>query len=90
MKNMTVANKILFSFSILLIAFIAFGVFAYHSVGELDDLNTGINQRTTLVATSNRVAQAMQKTRLYVFYQVVSVDPAKKHDFAQKVQDSRQ
>ena len=90
MKNMTVANKILFSFSILLIAFIAFGVFAYHSVRELDDLNTGINQRTTLVATSNRVAQAMQKTRLYVFYQVVSVDPAKKHDFAQKVQDSRQ
>ena len=90
MKNMTVANKILFSFSILLIAFIAFGVFAYHSVGELDDLNTGINQRTTLVATSNKVAQAMQKTRLYVFYQVVSVDPAKKHDFAQKVQDSRQ
>mgnify|MGYP000851473212 FL=1 len=90
MKNMTVANKILFAFSILLIAFIAFGVFAYHSVGELDDLNTGINQRTTLVATSNRVAQAMQKTRLYVFYQVVSVDPAKKHDFAQKVQDSRQ
>ena len=90
MKNMTVANKILFSFSILLIAFIAFGVFAYHSVGELDDLNTGINQRTALVATSNRVAQAMQKTRLYVFYQVVSVDPAKKHDFAQKVQDARQ
>ena len=90
MKNMTVANKILFAFSILLIAFIAFGVFAYHSVGELDDLNTGINQRTTLVATLNRVAQAMQKTRLYVFYQVVSVDPAKKHDFAQKVQDSRQ
>ena len=85
MKNMTVANKILFSFSILLIAFIAFGVFAYHSVSELDDLNTGINQRTTLVATSNRVAQAMQKTRLYIFYQVVSTDPAQKQDFAQKI-----
>ena len=90
MKNMTVANKILFSFSILLIAFIAFGVFAYHSVSELDDLNTGINQRTTLVATSNRVAQAMQKTRLYIFYQVVSTDPAQKQDFAQKIQDARQ
>ncbi|WP_314596611.1 methyl-accepting chemotaxis protein [uncultured Selenomonas sp.] len=90
MKNMTVANKILFSFSILLIAFIAFGVFAYHSVSELDDLNTGINQRTTLVANSNRVAQAMQKTRLYIFYQVVSTDPAQKQDFAQKIQDARQ
>ena len=90
MKNMTVANKILFSFSILLIAFIAFGVFAYHSVSELDDLNTGINQRTTLVATSNRVAQAMQKTRLYIFYQVVSTDPAQKQDFVQKIQDARQ
>ena len=90
MKNMTVANKILFSFSILLIAFIAFGVFAYHSVSELDKLNTGINQRTTLVANSNRVAQAMQKTRLYIFYQVVSTDPAQKQDFAQKIQDARQ
>ena len=89
-KNLTVANKILFAFSILLIAFIAFGVFAYHSVGELDDLNTGINQRTTLVDASNRVAQAMQKTRLYVFYQVVSVDPTKKHEYAQKIQDARQ
>ncbi|WP_315374371.1 methyl-accepting chemotaxis protein [uncultured Selenomonas sp.] len=90
MKNMTVANKILFSFSILLIAFIAFGVFAYHSVSELDKLNTGINQRTTLVANSNRVAQAMQKTRLYIFYQVVSTDPAQKQDFVQKIQDARQ
>ena len=90
MKNMTVANKILFSFSILLIAFIAFGVFAYHSVSELDVLTPGVNLRPTRVATSNRVAQAMQKTRLYIFYQVVSTDPAQKQDFAQKIQDARQ
>lgn len=90
MRNMTVANKILFSFSILLVAFVAFGLFAYHSVGELDDLNTGINQRTTLVDRSNKISQAMLQTRLYVFYQVVSVDPAKKHEYTEKLQQSRQ